>query len=424
MAPSKKTLQNFLNIMPAVLYEYLQCKDENSRFLYLSPSTQEILGYPREYLMEDVGRFWEIIHPDDREMLRVDDRTFNGEFYSSEVRIIWPSGEVRWIRFRSRPVSGNEDGFLIWNGCIVDISDLKQKMEKLRDSEIHFRALTELLPEAVFEADIEANLTYANQHAFQISGYTKQDLDNGLNGIELLVPEDRKRAKENLAKIFQGRDVGINEYKAIRKDGSIFPVLMHSEPLLDRGGAIKGVIGIIVDITQRKQAEDELNQYRYHLEELVSNRTNELKQQKIHLEEVNVALKVILQQCEKAKKEVEKNISRNIEKLVYPYLEKLKETISEPEGITYIDIIRSNLTEISSAFSTDLLTKFSMLTPAEIEIADLIRRGKANKEIARLLRLAPETIATHRKNIRKKLALTNTKINLRTALSTQKAKSK
>ena len=417
MAPSKQTLQNLLTITPTVLYEYLQSQDGNSKFLYISPSSKEILGYPREHLMKNIGHFWEIIHPDDLESLRVDDKTFKEGFYTSEVRIIWPSGETRWIRFRAKQAATTKEGSVIWGGCIVDVTPLKRTMQKLHESEQRYKELTEMLPEAIFESDIDANLTYANQQAFNISGYTKQDLKNGLNGIDLLVPEDRKRAKENLAKRFQGEKIGINEYKALRKDGSIFPVLLHTSPIFEQG-TVKGLRGIIVDISQRKQAEEELNKYRNHLEELIVSRTSELKQKTLNLEETNIALKVLLEQRDAEKKEIEKNMLNKIEKLVLPYLDKLKERKLDYDEYVYINIIESNLKEITSHLSPDLFGQFSKLTPAEIQIADMIRLGKASKEIAELLKLSPTTIATHRQNIRKKLALTNKKMNLRTALST------
>jgi PAS domain S-box-containing protein len=174
---------------------------------------------------------------------------------------------------------------------------------------------------------------------------------------------------------------------------------------------------VIHDITELKQAENELRHYHIHLEELVSDRTYELKQQKKHLEEANVTLKVLLEQREKDKKEIEKNIFSNVEKLVFPYLDKAKGVISDSGVKIYLDIIESNLKEITAQFAHDLLGQHSKLTPTEIQVADLIRKGKSTKEIAQFLNLSLATIATHRQNIRKKLELTDKKMNLRTALT-------
>jgi PAS domain S-box-containing protein len=176
------------------------------------------------------------------------------------------------------------------------------------------------------------------------------------------------------------------------------------------------LLTIVYDITKRKQAEEELNKHRNHLRELVVNRTTELEQKTLHLEEYNVALKVLLQQREEDKKQIEEKMLHNVEKLVLPYLEKLKTRMSQSEEYAYIEIMESNLREIILPFAPSLSGNLAKLTPTEIQIADLIRKGKTTKEIAKLLKLSPITISSHRQNIRKKLGLTNKKINLQTSL--------
>ncbi len=129
-------------------------------------------------------------------------------------------------------------------------------------------------------------------------------------------------------------------------------------------------------------------------------------------------MKVLLQQREKDKTNIEESVLLNIEKLVLPYLDKLKTRMEEFDEYAYLEAVESNLKGIIASFDINLANDLSKLTPAEIQIADLIRKGKTTKEIAKLLKLAPTTIATHRQNIRKKLVLTNKKTNLRATLTT------
>jgi len=83
-----------------------------------------------------------------------------------------------------------------------------------------------------------------------------------------------------------------------------------------------------------------------------------------------------------------------------------------------VDILKSNLRELTSLFTNNLSSRLVRLTPAEIQVANLVRQGKRTKEIAEVMHLAPGTISIHRKNIRKKLGLTHKKANLQSVLST------
>ena len=137
---------------------------------------------------------------------------------------------------------------------------------------------------------------------------------------------------------------------------------------------------------------------------------------KLQSKESSIALKVLIKQREKDKEELEKNILFNVNKLVIPYLDKLKTIASDNKQKEYLEVIESNMNNIISPFAPGMEASLSKLSPAEIMIADYIRNGKTTKEIAGILNLSPTTIAAHRQNIRKKLALTNKGKNLQTAL--------
>ena len=171
------------------------------------------------------------------------------------------------------------------------------------------------------------------------------------------------------------------------------------------------------EIKERKLAEKALQKAHDELEERVEDRTAQLNQKTQRLEETNIALKVLLEKREDDKKEFEENITYNIEKLVIPYLEELKMRCSDDSQKTFVGIVKSNLDEITSSFAHNSKDYFLNLTPTQIQIADLIKQGQTTKEIASLLNLSPSTVACHRQEIRKRLALTNKKVNLQAALA-------
>ena len=240
----------------------------------------------------------------------------------------------------------------------------------------------------------------------------------GHNFKEFFPPDLYVKHKQLIERCFQkGENIEWEDQHTFKKNQTVFIYGIYT-PLINDDGSINGLAAFGLDITKLKQAEFELKKQHDHLEKKVAERTAELEQKTKSLEETNIALRVLLDQRDKDKKQIEKNMLYKIEKLIFPYLDKLKEKKVDSEGNVYLNIIESNLKEITSTISPDLLSQFSKLTPAEIEVADLIRRGKTTKEIAQLLRLATATIATHRKNIRKKLSLTNKKMNLQTVLAT------
>ena len=135
----------------------------------------------------------------------------------------------------------------------------KRAEEVLRESESGYIELADLLPQPVFEMDERGDLTFANRNAFEAFGYTQEDFIKGVNAINLVIPEDRDRAENNMQRILSGEKLGGNEYMVMRKDGSTFPVIIHSAPIIHEGKAV-GLRGIMIDITERKRAEEALKE--------------------------------------------------------------------------------------------------------------------------------------------------------------------
>jgi DNA-binding CsgD family transcriptional regulator/signal transduction protein with GAF and PtsI domain len=131
-----------------------------------------------------------------------------------------------------------------------------------------------------------------------------------------------------------------------------------------------------------------------------------------NIEETNSALKVLLRQREADKSELEENVLSNVKEHIEPFLEKLKDCGLSEKQKAYVDILESHLKNIISPFSRRISCQYLNLTPAEIQIAKLVKQGRSTKEIAGLLNLSPRTISFHRENIRHKLGIKNQKANL------------
>ena len=142
-----------------------------------------------------------------------------------------------------------------------------------------------------------------------------------------------------------------------------------------------------------------------------------LGEQASELEELRAALKVLIRSRDEDRSDLERCVMANVDKLIEPFLSRLEKTRLNEQQQSLVGIIRKNLDELTVTFAGKCSARVDSLTPAEVQIANLIKLGKRTKEIAQILRLSPGTISIHRKNIRKKLELTHRKVNLQTVLS-------
>jgi DNA-binding CsgD family transcriptional regulator len=151
-------------------------------------------------------------------------------------------------------------------------------------------------------------------------------------------------------------------------------------------------------------------------EEALRKSEAQLTQQKTELEEANIALKVLLKQREADKADLEHKVITNVKEMVMPYLEKLKRLPLKPRDRTVVDIVETHLQDIISPMMQKLTNASIILTPQEIQVASLVKDGKASKEIADILNVSETTVHFHRKNLRKKFGLRNNRTNLRSYL--------
>jgi len=249
--------------------------------------------------------------------------------------------------------------------------------------------------------DSKLNVIEINQATLELypPGTKKNDIV-GKNLLEI-IPELKNRYE-------------IGKYKEVIETGEPFyaegdpaPKIFGDKHLNYKAFKVGDGMGMIIrDVTDSKRKEEELKKKKADLEI-----------ETLNLEEANTALKVLLKKREEDKKDLEQKVLANVKELIEPYVKKIKESSLDERQKAYIGLIEANLDDITAPFIREVSNKYIGLTHAEIEVANLIKHGKATKEIAELLCLSSYTIQSYRKSIRKKLAINNKKVNLRTYLS-------
>ena len=155
---------------------------------------------------------------------------------------------------------------------------------------------------------------------------------------------------------------------------------------------------------------------RKNTEQIIREREAELRIKSENLEEMNAALKILLEKRDSDRIELEEKMLSNINQLIEPYLVSLKQTSLSDRQFNLLTIIETNLNEIISPFARNYSSKYFKFTPKEIQIANFIKKGITTKEIAKTMGVSIKTIEFHRNNIRNKLGLKDGKANLRTRL--------
>lgn len=152
------------------------------------------------------------------------------------------------------------------------------------------------------------------------------------------------------------------------------------------------------------------------IQEALREKERELLREQERLEETNIALRVLLRQRDEDKNRIEENVYRNVDRLVLPYVEKLLQGRLSDKQQILVEIIDNNLRDIISPFLRTFSSLGLLLTPQETEVANLVRSGRSSKEIAEVMSISVSGVDFHRKRLRKKLGLANTKKNLRSYL--------
>jgi len=114
----------------------------------------------------------------------------------------------------------------------------------------------------VFECDLTGKIIYISQRAVDFTGFTNGELE-GRNMLDFLVPEDRKRAIENMKSSFAGENLGSSEYSLFRKDGTTYPTLVRTSRIISDNKVV-GLRGLIIEIAEHKKAEKALREREIH----------------------------------------------------------------------------------------------------------------------------------------------------------------
>ena len=256
-------------------------KDAEGRLTFVNQAFCNMLGYTESDLLGKT--IWELTHVEDlEENKRLYDRTMmEGIPFKLEKRLIRQDGSTLWVDVSVSPIMDAMGKPQSAVAVEVDITKRKQAEQALSESERRFREMIDALPTAIYTTDAEGRLTHFNPAAAEFSGRVPElGTDHWCVSWKLYYPDGTPMPHDECPMAIalkEGRAVRGVEAIAERPDGSRVWFEPYPTPLRDGAGSIVGGINMLVDITERKQAEDALQQMNLQLESRVQKRTVELQ---------------------------------------------------------------------------------------------------------------------------------------------------
>jgi diguanylate cyclase (GGDEF)-like protein/PAS domain S-box-containing protein len=271
---AEKQYRTLVERIPAITY--MQEIGRHSESVYVSPQVTDIVGYTPEECTANPNLWIEMLHPDDRESVLAEDERTNrtGEPFVMEYRQFAKDGRLVWIRDEATLVRDEEGLPLYWLGVQVDITERKQAEKALADAEQRYRTLVEQIPAVTYIDPVDDPETslYTSPQIERMLGYTPEEWGAGKQWPKRLHPEDRERilAADERFEAGEGEPFS-EEYRLLARDGSVVWVREEAVLLRDDRGDPLYWQGIIFDVSEQKEAEQQLREAEKRYRALVEN---------------------------------------------------------------------------------------------------------------------------------------------------------
>ncbi|MCG3216204.1 MAG: PAS domain S-box protein [Candidatus Heimdallarchaeota archaeon] len=261
----EKFRQLFHNVNDAIfLTEINEELEVTENFIEVNDVACQILGYSKEELLDK--KSVDITALEEKEansgittdIIRTGSKTFETILVTKDGIFI--------------PVEVSSHVFTLKDRRVVlsvsrDISERKKAEKEIQESEERYRKVVETSPDGIVVTDLEGNIIVTNQQAAELYGLDEAEKMLGINTFELIAPEHRELAAENLQKTLTEGKLSSVEYTFLRKDGVAYPGELSASLIVDKDNNPFSFVGVIRDITERKKAEEELreNEEKYRL---------------------------------------------------------------------------------------------------------------------------------------------------------------
>ena len=282
-------------------------------------------------------------------------------------------------------------------------------------------------PHGLVLFDLEGSCRLVNRALADMMGYSAEDLSLSTPAFYRAVSQQLKLRNQNLWGMIRTENRVLNrEMDLLSKSGEKLSVLISGTIVRDGSEGSPLVLVSIIDITERKQKEDQLVRAEKQSTSLIESLErklgenvdelqlwkNEVHQRYRSIKSMNYAMRLLIMRIRDQKSALNERVAKNFTMTIQPILDELKiVNFSEPH-LHLIEALEFKMKHITSLFDLNNRNTVTHLSPREMEICQMICSGKDSHDIAKALGLTYNTVIVHRKSIRKKLGLKLKKQNL------------
>ena len=443
----KQSEEKFRNIFEDAVVGIYQSTPEG-RFLTVNPSLAHMYGYESpQKLVRSVKNLANDIYVDPgrrKDFIALAER--DGIVRNFEVPVRTRNGSIKYVTVNAHTVRDGKGKVLRYEGVIQDVTEKRLAFALVRQQR-------DLAVNLARVHSLEEGLALVLQAAIMVSGMecggisvknTETDDFDLVHSLNLTEGFKEKIRSVRVGSFTWSRMMEKKSFH-VRPNKTLAPIALQEGfrfisvmPMLQEDDVIGFLVtasriltevpeqvrigleviasesgNIIARIQARERLEEEIHTRRKAEEDLAA-KSQSLEVANTALTQANIALKVLLKHREEDKKELEERFLSNVQRLVMPYVEKLKKSHLDPVQHMSLDFIESNLSELVSPFLKSI--QGFKFTPRQLEVATLIREGRTTKDIARILNMNERAVEIQRLMIRKKLGLTRDKTNLQAFL--------
>jgi PAS domain S-box-containing protein len=255
----EKDLAENLRLIADFPHDWEYWRGPDGCYRYCSPSCERITGYTPSDFFRNSNMLFEIVHPQDLHTLEEHRNEASGrdEVHSVDFRIVTRSGEERWLNHVCQAVYGADGTFLGRRGSNRDITERKEAEKSLERERDLVSAILSAAGALVVVLDHEGHIVRFNQACERITGYTIQEVEGRCFWEFLLVPEEVEAVKAVFEQLRLAQLAGEHENYWVAKDGHLRRIAWSNTFLRADGGEVEYVIGVGIDVTEQRQAEQE-----------------------------------------------------------------------------------------------------------------------------------------------------------------------